>query len=56
LGRRFGVLLEDDFRGAVDQLKARHAALRRDVLTHAPSGDAMCASYRRLVQQLVCSE
>jgi glycosyltransferase involved in cell wall biosynthesis len=56
LGRRFGVLLEGDFRGAMDQLKESYAVLRKEVLGQAPSGDVMCASYRRLVQQLICSE
>ena len=56
LGREFGILLDDDFQGALDRLRGRYAELRRSVLSRAPSGDVMCASYRRLVQQLVCSE
>ena len=56
LGRHFGVLLEADFRGAIDLLRENYALLRKEVLGEAPSGDAMCASYRRLVQQLICSE
>lgn len=55
LGRRFGVLLGGDFREAVGLLRTRHEELRNAVLREAPSGDAMCAAYRRIVQQLVCS-
>jgi len=54
LGRRFGVLLGDDFAASLDELKTRYFALRNEVLSSAPSGDTMCAAYRRIVQQLVC--
>lgn len=55
LGQRFGVLLEDDFRNAIDQMRASYASLRNRILQEAPSGDTMCTAYRRIVQQLVCS-
>jgi glycosyltransferase involved in cell wall biosynthesis len=55
LGKKFGILLGDDFSAAIDALRARYAELRNSVLCAAPSGDQMCASYRRIVQQLVCS-
>ncbi len=55
LGKRFGVLLEEDFSGALDAMRVGYAGLRAEVLRSAPSGDLMCAAYRRIVQQLVCS-
>lgn len=55
LGREFGILLEDDFKDALNSLRERYAELRSSVLLRAPSGDVMCAAYRRLVQQLLCS-
>lgn len=55
LGKSFGVLLDDDFPAALETLRARYNELRDAVLRQAPSGDAMCASYRRIVQQLVCA-
>jgi len=56
LGRQFGILLEDDFKGALDQLLQSYATLRNEVMSRSPSGDTMCASYRRLLQQLICTE
>jgi len=55
LGRKFGVLLDGDLVTAVQQMKAEYSGLRARVLREAPSGDLMCAEYRRLVQALVCS-
>ncbi len=55
LGRRFGVRLEDDFERVVELLRAKYGDLRRSVLATAPSGDVMCADYRRIIQQLVCA-
>ncbi len=54
LGRKFGVLIEGDLPAAVEKMKSAYAGLRHRVLTEAPSGDVMCASYRRLVQSLLC--
>lgn len=56
LGKRFGVLLETDYPAALDAIRARYTQLRNSVLRDAPSGDTMCAAYRRIVQQLVCSD
>jgi len=55
LGQRFGVLLGEDFPQAIEAMRARYRELRDEVLREAPSGDVMCAAYRRIVQQLVCS-
>jgi len=55
LGERFGVLLKDDFQAAIEQMRSGYAGLRTRILEEAPGGDAMCAAYRRIVQQLVCS-
>lgn len=56
LGERFGVLLGDDFQSALDEMRTRYTGLRYRILQEAPSGDSMCAAYRRIVQQLVCSD
>jgi glycosyltransferase involved in cell wall biosynthesis len=53
LGRRFGVLLGEDFAESFEALRNRYADLRGLVLRDAPAGDSMCAAYRRIVQQLV---
>lgn len=53
LGRRFGVLLGEDFAESFEALRNRYADLRGSVLRDAPAGDSMCAAYRRIVQQLV---
>lgn len=55
LGRQFGVLMEGDIPAAVEKMKEQYNDLRARVLKQAPSGDVMCAEYRRLVQSLVCS-
>lgn len=55
LGRKFGVLLGEDFPAAVESVRANYHTLRGAVLREAPSGDQMCAAYRRIVQHLVCS-
>ena len=54
LGKNFGVLMEDDLVVSVERMKAEYAGLRERVLREAPSGDGMCAAYRRLVQSLIC--
>jgi glycosyltransferase involved in cell wall biosynthesis len=54
LGRNFGVLLEGDLVAAVERMKAEYGMLRERVLRAAPSGDVMCAHYRRLVQAMIC--
>lgn len=53
-GTRFGVLLGEDLEKAIAETRERYELLRQRVLAEAPSGDAMCAAYRRLVQQLLC--
>lgn len=55
LGKLFGVLLSEDFPAAIDELRARYDELRGAVLRQSPSGDTMCAAYRRIIQQLVCT-
>jgi glycosyltransferase involved in cell wall biosynthesis len=55
LGRKFGVLIKGDLISAVEEMKTEYEQLRTRVLSEAPSGDLMCAAYRRLVQSLVCS-
>jgi len=53
LGKKFGVLLEEDFSVAINILREKYSALREAVLAQAPSGDLMCAAYRRVIQGLV---
>ncbi len=55
LGRKFGVCMDGDLVAAVDQMKENYGPLRDRVLREAPSGDLMCAQYRRVVQALLCS-
>ena len=56
LGREFGVLLGEDLGSAFQMLRENYVDLRKAVLSQAPSGDVMCATYRRVIQQLVCAE
>lgn len=51
LGRRFGVLLDDDVAASVEEARRRHGGLRAALLAAPPSGDLMCLSYRRLIQR-----
>jgi glycosyltransferase involved in cell wall biosynthesis len=55
LGRRFGILLGENFAESLESVRDRYKDLRRSVLRDAPAGDGMCAAYRRIVQQLVCT-
>lgn len=55
LGKKFGVLIQGDLVAAVEEMREAYARLRDRVLREAPSGDLMCASYRRLVQALLGS-
>ena len=53
VGARFGVGFRDDLAAAVEEMRARYGDLRARALADAPSGDAMCAAYRALIQRLV---
>jgi glycosyltransferase involved in cell wall biosynthesis len=53
IGSRFGVGFRDDVAAAVDQMRDRYDELRARVLAEAPSGDAMCARYRRIIERLL---
>ena len=55
LGQKFGVLLGEEFSAAIETVRSTYPILRAAVLREAPSGDQMCAAYRRIIQQLVCS-
>jgi glycosyltransferase involved in cell wall biosynthesis len=54
LGRELGIGFRDDPAGAVRELRNRYDELRARVLARPPSGDAMCAAYRRVIQRLLC--
>jgi len=50
VARKFGVPFGDDVRLAILEMRERYAELRRAVLADGPSGDHMCLSYARLIQ------
>jgi len=49
LCREFGIGFRDDVAGAVHAMRDRYSELRGKVLENSPSGDSMCARYRRLI-------
>jgi glycosyltransferase involved in cell wall biosynthesis len=49
---RYGVAFRDDVGAAIEEARTRYAALRADVLRHAPSGDRMCVDYAGELQRL----
>jgi hypothetical protein len=53
---RYGIGFRDDVVAAIDALRGEYASLRSRVLEQAPSGDAMCARYRRAIQRLLTEE
>jgi hypothetical protein len=53
LGRELGIGFRDDPAAAVIELRTRYDELRASVLARPPSGDAMCAAYRRVIQSLL---
>jgi glycosyltransferase involved in cell wall biosynthesis len=53
IGRHFGIAFRDDPASAIRDMRDRYDVLRRHVLENAPAGDAMCARYRRVIQQLL---
>ena len=53
IASRFGIALRDDIVGTIGDMREQYPDLRRRVLLEAPSGDAMCAQYRRVIQQLL---
>ncbi len=53
IGRRFGIAFREDVAGAIEEMKGRYEELRAKVLADAPSGDAMCARYRRIIERLL---
>jgi glycosyltransferase involved in cell wall biosynthesis len=50
VAKAFGIGFRDDVRAAVLAMREHYAALRDAVLAQAPSGNAMCEAYARLVQ------
>jgi hypothetical protein len=50
VGRRFGVSFREDVSKALQEARDRYPELRVRVLSQAPSGDAMCAEYRRVIE------
>ena len=52
LAARYGIGYRDDVAGAIGAMRERYPELRRRVLAEAPSGDAMCDAYERLVAAL----
>lgn len=55
LGERFGIMLREDFAGAIGDLQRHYATLRKEILMQAPDGDSMCNAYRRLIQAELAS-
>jgi glycosyltransferase involved in cell wall biosynthesis len=53
LGRKYGLELSEDAAESVRRIRDAYDVLREKVLVDPPSGDAMCLSYRRLIQRLV---
>jgi len=53
LGRKYGVELADDTAASITRIRDAYENLRQKVLVDPPSGDAMCLSYRRLIQRLI---
>jgi hypothetical protein len=53
LGRKYGVELADDTTASITRIRDAYEDLRQKVLVDPPSGDAMCLSYRRLIQRLI---
>jgi glycosyltransferase involved in cell wall biosynthesis len=50
---RYGIGFRDDVAGAIAEMRARYAGLRHQVLEVAPSGEAMRADYRDLIERLL---
>ena len=50
---RYGIGFRDDVAAAVEAARERYGELRGRVLELAPSGDAMCARYRRALERLL---
>ena len=48
-GQRYGLGFRDDVAGALRQARQQYAALRRQVLSQAPSGASMCAAYEAVL-------
>ncbi len=53
MASRYGIGYRDDVAGAIGAMRERYGELRERVLEQAPSGDAMCAAYRKLIQGLL---
>jgi glycosyltransferase involved in cell wall biosynthesis len=53
LASRYGVAYRHDVLEAVTRVRESYEELRRSVLERAPSGDLMCARYRRILQRLL---
>lgn len=50
---RFGLGFREDIRPAIMAMRERYPALRQAVLRDAPSGDAMCLAYERVIRQVL---
>ncbi len=53
MASRYGIGYQDDVVGAIGEMRTRYAELRQRALDRAPSGTAMCAGYRELVERLL---
>jgi glycosyltransferase involved in cell wall biosynthesis len=53
MASRYGIGFRDDVAGAIAEARERYPELRKRVLEQAPSGDAMCAEYQRLIESLI---
>lgn len=55
VGREFGVGFRNDVRAGILEARECYAELRTATLAHAPSGDRMCAEYRRIIEHAITS-
>ena len=53
LGRKYGMEISADTVESITRIRDAYEVLRSRVLGDAPSGDAMCLQYRRLIQRLI---
>ena len=53
LGRKYGLELSENVAESISEMREVYRDLRHRVLLDPPSGDAMCLTYRRLIQRLI---
>ena len=53
MASRYGIGYHDDIARAIGEMRERYGELRQRVLEQAPSGNVMCAGYRKLIQSLL---